>query len=125
MVLVDSSVWISFFKGENSSHLDRLIEEDMVCTNELILTELLPLLHHKRETDVISALLALPIIPLQIDWELIRRYHVLNLANGLNHVGIPDLVILQQVIENHLSLFSFDNHFKKMAEHLNFDLLSS
>jgi len=32
----------------------------------------------------------------------------MNLKNGINKVGIPDLMILQQVIEQKMSLFSFD-----------------
>ena len=42
-VLVDSLVWIKFFKTGDDT-LEELIGEDMVCTNELILTELLPVL---------------------------------------------------------------------------------
>ena len=44
-VLVDTSVWIDYFRsGEKSEKLDFLIDENLVVINDLILTELLPLL---------------------------------------------------------------------------------
>jgi len=48
----------------------------------------------------------------------------MNLQNGINNVGIPDLIILQQVIGQKISLFSFDKHFKLMQNHLNFELIA-
>jgi len=30
-------------------------------------------------------------LPLEINWEQIRDYQLINLQNGINKVGIPDL----------------------------------
>lgn len=103
--------------------LDQLLEEDFVCTNDLILTELQPVLMHRGRHDILEGLLALEKIPLRIDWQLIREYQLMNLRNGVNKVGIPDLIIIQQVIDEKLSLFSLDKHFKLMQRFLNFDLM--
>jgi len=105
--------------------LDRLIEEDLVCTNELILTELAPSLMHHRRSDVLESLAALEKIPLKIDWEIIRQYQLMNLQNGVNKVGIPDLIILQQVIDEKITLFSSDKHFRLMQNFLNYELMST
>jgi len=43
-VLTDSSVWINYFKKGEPTILDRLIEEDLVYINEIIFTELAPIL---------------------------------------------------------------------------------
>lgn len=123
-VLIDSSVWIEYFKSGGMPKLDRLIEEDLACINELILTELAPSLMLKKETDILEGLNAIKIIPLNIDWDIIRDYQLMNMENGINKVGIPDLMILQQVIEKKISLFSFDKHFKLMQKHLKFDLIT-
>jgi len=49
-VLVDTSVWIDYFRsGDKSAKLDFLIDENLVVINDLILTELLPLLIVKQE----------------------------------------------------------------------------
>lgn len=41
-VIIDSSVWIEYFKWGGMPKLDRLIEEDLACINEFILPELAP-----------------------------------------------------------------------------------
>src|SRR6056297_935967 len=122
-VLVDSSVWIEYFKSGGVEKLDRLIEEDLACVNELILTELAPALMLRHETGVLEGLQALSMIPLNVDWEIVRDYQLMNLKNGINKVGIPDLIILQQVIDEKITFFSFDKHFRLMQNHLNFDLI--
>jgi len=121
-VLVDSSVWVDYFKNSRPSVLGRLIEEDLICINEIIYTELAPSLIKQNEQEVLEGLQAIEKIPLRIDWEIIKRYKVLNLQEGINKVVIPDLIILQQVINEKLILFSFDNHFKLMQSHLSFEL---
>ena len=122
-ILVDSSVWIEYFRTGTPEKLDRIIEEDMACTNELILTELSPTLMLKNETELLEGLQAIRKIPMNIDWEIVRDYQIMNLKNGINKVGIPDLIILQQVIDRKITLFSFDKHFKLMQNLLNFELL--
>ncbi|MBD1434155.1 PIN domain-containing protein [Sphingobacterium sp. DN00404] len=124
-VLIDSSAWIQYFNVGDVPVIDRLLEEDFACTNDLILTELQPVLAHRQRYDVLEGLLALERIPLLIDWEAIRKYQLMNFQNGINKVGIPDLIILQQVIEEKITLFSFDKHFKLMGKYLNFDLIST
>lgn len=122
-VLIDSSVWIEYFRSGKPDKLDQIIEEDLACLNELIVTELAPSLMLKKETTVLEGLQAIEMIPLNIDWDIIRDYQFMNLRNGINKVGIPDLIILQQVIDQKITLFSFDKHFKMMQKHLKFDLI--
>lgn len=123
-ILIDSSVWIQYFKFGGIEKLDRLIEEDLACINELIMTELAPALMLKNETEILQGLQAISMIPINIDWEIVRDYQLMNLKNGINKVGIPDLIILQQVIDEKITLFSFDKHFKLMQRELKFDLIS-
>jgi len=123
-VLIDSSVWIEYFKSGGLKKLDQLIEEDLACINELIMTELSPSLILKGETEIIEGLKAIEMTPLNINWDIIQSYQLMNLKNGINKVGIPDLIILQQVIDQKISLFSFDKHFKLMQNYLNFDLIN-
>lgn len=122
-VLVDSSVWIDYFRNGKNEQLDQLIQEDIIVINDIILTELVPALAIRQQKEVISSLESIERIPLFIDWDLIRRYQVLNLKNGINKVGIPDLLILQQVIEKNLTLYSFDKHFELMQANLDYKVL--
>ncbi|WP_157373300.1 PIN domain-containing protein [Algoriphagus terrigena] len=122
-ILVDSSVWIDFFRTSKSTSLNLYLEEDLVSINDIILSELVPKLLLERKTEIVEGLFSLEKFPLNIDWDLIRYYQVLNLKNGINKVGIPDLIILQQVIEEKLTLFSFDKNFRLMQNFLKFDLI--
>ena len=122
-VLVDTSVWVDFFRNKSNHLLDQLIKEDILATNDIILTELIPALTLQKQPEVIESLISLETIPLHIDWQLIRNYQTINLQNGINKVGIPDLLILQQVIEHNLTLFTLDKHFALMQPHFDFKML--
>ncbi len=116
-VLVDTSVWIDYFRsGEESERLDYLIDENLVITNELILTELLPLLVIRREKPVINLLEKIKKSSLKLNWDEIVNYQVACLQSGSSGIGIPNLVIAQNAIQNNLPVYSIDKHFKFMYE---------
>lgn len=112
-VLVDSSVWIDYFKdAKNSSDLDELISQNLLVVNELILAELTPFLKLKNQTKLIRLLNQVKLAPLNIDWVQISDIQVKCLKNGSNGVGIPDLIIAQNAKQHELQIFSLDKHFK-------------
>jgi predicted nucleic acid-binding protein len=77
-VLVDTSVWIDYFRsGENSGKLDYLIDNNLVVINDLILTELLPLLIIRNEKPVARLLKKIKNNRIYINWEEIVSYQVL------------------------------------------------
>lgn len=118
-ILVDSSVWISFFKGnEEGKLLFPLLDSNQACVNELILAELVPSLIHKKELILVGLLKSIEKMEIDIDWEEIIRMQTMNYKNGLNKVGIPDLIIAQNSIQNQIKLFSFDKHFDIMKKHI-------
>jgi len=122
-ILIDSSVWIEYFKSENKHKvIDELIEENVICTNKLILTELLPYLYIKKENELIDSLNAIEKIEIIINWDTITKMQIKNIKNGINKAGIPDLIILQNVIENDLILYSIDKHFLLMKKVFDFNL---
>jgi len=117
MVLVDSSVWIEYFKGNESVlALNELIDSNYLCINNLILAELLPSINHKKETDLKELLLTIEKIDMLIDWHQIIIMQTINLKNGINKVGISDLIIAQNAIENNIELYAIDKHFALMSE---------
>jgi predicted nucleic acid-binding protein len=57
-VLIDSSVWIEYFRnGNNHEMVDFLIDENLVVTNDLILAELTPFLKIRKQKALIDLLL--------------------------------------------------------------------
>ena len=116
MVLVDTSIWIEYFKGNKITlPLNRLIDTNNICVNDLILSELIPSINHKNENELKELLFAITNIHLVINWNQVIHMQTLNLQNGINKVGIPDLIIAQNAIENHLELYAIDKHFTLMS----------
>ena len=123
MVLVDSSIWIGYFSNGSHSHLtDLILEDNIVAINDIILTELIPFLQHHNAIEAVSSLLALDQIPLEINWEAIQMLQSLNLENGVNKVGIPDLIIAQNALQNRVEIWTDDKHFGLMAKYTNLRL---
>jgi len=123
-ILVDSSIWIDYFRsGINSGKLDRYIDQNLICINDLILAELVPFLKVKKRFRVIQLLYDITRIPLSIDWQNIIRFQTLCSKNGISKVGIPDLLIVDNVIQNDLILFTLDKHFRLINKHINFEIL--
>lgn len=125
-ILVDSSVWIDYFNDTNpkSSVLSDLIDNNAICTNDLILVELIPFIKYAGESHLAELLMSITNVRIEIDWDDIIKMQLINLKNGLNKIGIPDLIILQNLIQNDLILFSFDNHFKTMSKFHKFRIYS-
>ena len=117
MILVDSSVWIEYFKGNESVLLlNELIDSNNLCINDLILAELLPSINHKKELDLKELLLTIERIDIAIDWHQIISMQTINFRNGINKVGISDLIIAQNAIENNIELYTMDKHFDLMSK---------
>ena len=126
LILVDSSVWIDYFRsGRYEGIVDELIDKNRICINDVILTELVPSLKVNKSLRVIRLLYTLIRIPLKINWNTIINYQTLFLKNGISNIGIPDLLILQNIMQNGLILFSLDKHFRLMRRHFQFELLNS
>lgn len=116
-VLVDTSVWIDYFRcGDKSDQLDFLIDENLVVINDLILTELSPLLIVKQEKKVINLLKKIKKYHFTPDWNEIRHYQVCCLKSASSGIGIPDLLIAQNSIQNNMPIYSIDKHFKFMYD---------
>jgi predicted nucleic acid-binding protein len=123
-VLVDTSIWIEYFRsGNNSEKLDFLIDENLIVINDLILAELVPFLKVRNQQTIIKLLNNINKIELSISWDQIIEFQFKCLKNGLNRIGIPDLIIVQNAKQNKCEIYSLDNHFKFMKDILEFRLI--
>ncbi len=122
-ILVDTSIWIDYFRGGgHSTSMDALIDENILVTNEIILAELIPYLKIRKQAEVIKLLYEINQIPLRIDWEEIIEFQVKCLKSGANGVGIPDLIIAQNVKQNSCVIYSLDKHFQLLNKVLKVEL---
>jgi len=118
-ILIDSSAWIEYFKGnKNFSFLSALIMDNAICTNDIILTELLPSIIFKKEHNLAELLKEIKKYELIIDWEEIRSIQLLNIKKGNNQIGISDIIIAQNCIQNDLRIIANDRHFLAMSKYV-------
>ena len=117
--IIDSSAWIEFFKGnKNYIFIKELIRGNSICINDIILTELLPQILHKKEKKLADLLNSLKKYSLVIDWQEARNIQLLNIKHGNNNIGISDILIAQNCIQNNLKLITHDKHFRLMAKYI-------
>jgi predicted nucleic acid-binding protein len=115
-ILVDSSIWIAFFRGSiPQDALFQLIDTNQICTNDLILSEIVPSLRARKEKALVDILYRIQRYPLAIEWLEIIDFQVRNIRKGINNVGISDLIIMQNVIQHSLVLYAVDSHFSLMS----------
>lgn len=124
-ILVDTSLWVDYFRGERRSEkLAVLIDENLVVTNDLILAELVPFLRIRGLSKLIALLYAVSRLEISIDWDQIVEFRCRCLGNGLNGIGIPDLIIAQNAIQHRCGILTSDGYFARTKDIIGFDLIS-
>ncbi|MEA3266074.1 MAG: PIN domain-containing protein [Candidatus Fermentibacteria bacterium] len=122
-VLVDSSIWIDYFKdGRKSEKLDYLIDENIVVTNDLILAELIPFLRIRNQRKIVGLMQTIKKLSMDIIWDEIIESQYMCLKKGVNGIGLPDLVIAQNARQHHAEIYTLDSHFAMMKNILELEL---
>jgi predicted nucleic acid-binding protein len=123
-VIIDTSAWIEYFRGNKKyMFIDTLLDQNRVYINDVILSELLPSILQKKETELAELLQDIFCLTLNIDWNEIRTYQLMNLKKGNNKTGLLDIVIVQNCIQNSASIVAEDKHFGLMSGYLPINLL--
>ena len=123
-VLVDSCIWIDFFGRNHKKELIAKISEDhLLCVNDAILSEVLPYLLHQKENRAADLLASQNKIPISIIWPDIIALQVRMIKAGINKVGVLDLIILQNAIQNRCAISSIDKHFRLMCNEVDIPLI--
>mgnify|MGYP001769930417 CR=1 FL=1 len=123
-VLVDTSVWIEYFRsGKSTEKLDYFIDENIIAINDLILSELVPSLRIRNQQKIIRLLYNIARLDLLIDWNQVTDFQFKCLKNGINGIGIPDLIIAQNAIQNDSAVYTFDGHFNLIKDILKFQVI--
>lgn len=124
MILVDSSVWIDFFKGSStpqSERLDALLGQEPLLVGDLILTEVLQGFNSEKDFNQARTLLtSLDVIELagqDVAIQAARNFRLLR-AQGVTVRKTIDTVIATRCIEGDLSLLFSDRDFQPFVQHL-------
>ena len=122
-ILIDTSVWIEYFSGNKLvNDIDNLIDEGKICINDIILCELIPFLKIKKEFELIDLIKSIDKIELKINWNKIIDYQFENVKKNIKKIGIPDLIILQNILDNNLEIYTLDKHFIQMKDNFKIKL---
>ena len=131
MILVDSSVWIDYFRGTQTSQTDRLdglLGNQPVVTGDLILAEVLQGFGSARDFNQGKKLLTfLPIIELvggNIAIQAAKNFRTLR-SLGITIRKTIDTLIATSCIEKGLVLLYSDKDFDPFVEHLGLQTASS
>jgi len=124
LILVDSSVWIDYFRGVStpeSERLDVLLGSEPVAIGDLILAEVLPGFAVEREFNQARRLLTgLHVRTLggrEIAIQAARNSRALR-ARGVTVRKTIDSVIATHCIEHDVALLYSDRDFDPFVEHL-------
>jgi predicted nucleic acid-binding protein len=124
VILVDSSVWIDYFRGTRNSQTDRLdalLGNEPIATGDLVLAEVLQGFSSAQDFNQGEKLLtSLPIIDLvggAIAAQAAKNFRILR-ARGITVRKTIDTVIATSCIEKGLTLLYSDKDFDPFVEHL-------
>ena len=124
MILVDSSVWIDYFRGIGTpaaDKLDGLLGSEPLATGDLILTEVLQGFVSDRDFNQARTLLAsLTVIELggrKVAIQAARNYRTLR-GLGITIRKTIDTVIATRCIRDDFALLYSDRDFDAFVKHL-------
>lgn len=124
MILVDSSVWIDFFRGTvtpETERLDTLLGSELLVVGDLILAEVLQGFSSERDFNQARKLLtALDVVTLggpEIAIQAARNFRTLR-ARGVTIRKTIDTLIATRCIESDYALLFSDRDFEPFVEHL-------
>jgi len=124
MILVDSSVWIDYFRGTGTRQtdtLDDLLASEVIATGDLILTEVLQGFRHardfKRAKSLMTSLLIVDVAGSDVAIKAAENFRRLRVL-GVTVRKIIDTIIATRCIENGYSLLYSDRDFNPFVTHL-------
>lgn len=128
MILVDSNVWIDFFKKSHSKHKEKLesliIGNNQVCICGLILQEVLQGIKDEMQyKEVEEKLIKLPFVLTDKETYIIAAKLYRKLRDEGFIIPTIDFSIAACSIQNFLPLFTLDVHFKPIADNSELKLL--
>ena len=124
MILVDSSVWIDYFRGTPTPQadlLDSLLGSEPVVTGDLVLTEVLQGLISERDFNqarrLLTSLVVVGLAGQDIAIQAARNFRTLR-ALGITVRKTVDAVIATRCIASGFTLLHNDKDFDPFVQHL-------
>jgi predicted nucleic acid-binding protein len=125
-ILIDTSVWIDYFKGKDeqlAEKVDEVLTFSDVYVPKVVIAELIQGSKSEKEVAVIEEFIGAFNIIDQTDdtWLKAGRLSFSMKRKGIT-VNIVDCYIAVIASENNCMIFSFDEHFEGIKKFLKFEL---
>jgi predicted nucleic acid-binding protein len=124
MIIVDSSVWIDYFNGNDIpevAKLDRLLGRELLGVGDLIVTEVLQGFRDDKEyqtaKQLLTSLTVYELLGVKIAIKSAENFRTLR-KQGITVRKTIDVMIATFCIENGYSLLFTDRDFDPFVEHL-------
>jgi len=124
VILVDSSVWIDYFRGTptpQAEMLDSLLGSEPVVTGDLVLTEVLQGFSSERDFNqakkLLTSLVIVNLVGQDIAIQAAKNFRALR-ALGVTVSKTIDTVIATRCIASGLTLLYSDRDFDPFVQHL-------
>jgi predicted nucleic acid-binding protein len=124
VILVDSSVWIDYFRGTETPQvevLDGLLGRTRLAIGDLIVVEVLQGVRDQKEFDLVrktlDAFTQVELVGYDIAVKAARNYRTLR-GMGITVRKTIDSIIATRCIESGLTLLHSDRDFLPFVEHL-------
>lgn len=119
MIIVDTSVWISFFRAETNklvSHLRELLTQGVIGLPSPVFIELLSGTSSANHSKLKRTLAALPVLyPTHNTWRRLETWVAVAVHAG-ERFGFADLLIGGIAADHEASLWSLDRDFFRMRK---------
>jgi predicted nucleic acid-binding protein len=130
LILVDSSVWIGYFRGEitaQTERLDRLLGQEPLAIGDLILLEVLQGFDHARDFDharnLLTSLFVVELGGQEVAIKAARNFRKLRRL-GVTVRKTIDTIIATRCIEDGYELLHCDRDFDAFEIHLGLRVVS-
>lgn len=124
MILVDSSVWIDYFRGvstRQTDRLDALLGAEPLAIGDVILAEVLQgFIHERAFNQALALLTSLTLVEVggqEIAIQAARNFRTLRVHGVTVRKTIDTLIATRCIERGHLLLYS-DRDFEPFVEHL-------
>jgi predicted nucleic acid-binding protein len=124
VILVDSSVWIDYFRGHAGAHtdkLDALLGTEPLAIGDLILAEVLQGFGTEREFNqakkLLTSLVVVDLAGAEVSIQAAKNFRALR-ALGVTIRKTIDTIIATRCIRSRLTLLHNDRDFDAFEKHL-------
>lgn len=128
-ILIDTSVWIDYFRNQSALFVDfvaELVKNHEICVPQIVLAELMQGAKSEKELSVIAEFMEAFTIIGQTDQTWVKSGRLsYELRKKGKNVNLTDCYIAVMAQENNCAVLTLDRHFKDIRTHVGIHLIDT